>query len=529
MIAAARVGVACLVVSAAVGGPGARAAQPAPEEPPATPAAFSGTTTLISEWRVDNRNGDATDDDYGSGVVRSEVLLDGGDTRLGLRFDATGFASRPASGDRRNDARIERAVLELARARAFGAGPRLGLSLSAGDFYTQFGRGLVLSLRRIDEIGIDIALRGARVELTAGDLLSLTLLGGVANPANLEPRRYEHLQDPGDHLAGARVELRGDRGVLGVHAAGAREADPPLPIPVPDDFTIGYGGSLDASVGPAGIGLDVARQERRRAGGHERGHAVYATATIPIHATTLLVEFKHYGTFDRLRGSRTSAGDQRFLYSLPPTAERSDQELLDNTDITGGRLRADQALPWGASSAYASLGVFADRTFDQWFSHGFAGYERRWDGGAVFFASGGYRREWNRQGGALARAIAHAETDVTLPLREGVSAHIVARHESHAIPLGATDRYVFHLGTAALEINIATRLSVAGAYEYDNQRRVPGVAQRFGFGLVKWRTGDRLTLQLLAGTQKGGVRCLAGACTIQPPFAGVRLDAALRF
>ena len=40
---------------------------------------------------------------------------------------------------------------------------------------------------------------------------------------------------------------------------------------------------------------------------------------------------------------------------------------------------------------------------------------------------------------------------------------------------------------------------------------------------------NRLLLRLLAGSLRGGKRCVAGGCRELPPFSGVRLEVGLRF
>lgn len=61
-----------------------------------------------------------------------------------------------------------------------------GVSLTAGDFYEQFGSGLILRTYQERSIGIDNALRGARLKVNPGGGVSITALGG-------KQRRYwEH-------------------------------------------------------------------------------------------------------------------------------------------------------------------------------------------------------------------------------------------------------------------------------------------------------------------------------------------------
>lgn len=61
-----------------------------------------------------------------------------------------------------------------------------GLSVTAGDFYEQFGSGLILRTYQERSLGIDNAIRGGRIKFNPGGGVSLTALGG-------KQRRYwEH-------------------------------------------------------------------------------------------------------------------------------------------------------------------------------------------------------------------------------------------------------------------------------------------------------------------------------------------------
>jgi hypothetical protein len=60
-----------------------------------------------------------------------------------------------------------------------------GLEVTVGDAYVQFGRGLTLSMRKVDELGIDTTLRGAKLQVTR-DPFSVTAVAGFANPARVD-------------------------------------------------------------------------------------------------------------------------------------------------------------------------------------------------------------------------------------------------------------------------------------------------------------------------------------------------------
>ena len=83
-----------------------------------------------------------------------------------------------------------------------------GQRLRLGDFYARFGHGLTLSLRRVDPLGLDTALRGGRLDLALGPV-RVTALGGTANPQNLDPIVMRVVEQHDDLIAGAQVEVGG--------------------------------------------------------------------------------------------------------------------------------------------------------------------------------------------------------------------------------------------------------------------------------------------------------------------------------
>ena len=100
------------------------------------------TDTLIGEYHVDNRNGNDTDDDYGLALTRLNLTANAGDLSTSVRLDGFYYYD-PPSDQYVNQAHLERISI----------GYRLGdFRVEAGDFYQQLGRGIVLSIRKVDEV-----------------------------------------------------------------------------------------------------------------------------------------------------------------------------------------------------------------------------------------------------------------------------------------------------------------------------------------------------------------------------------------
>ena len=48
-------------------------------------------------------------------------------------------------------------------------------------------------------------------------------------------------------------------------------------------------------------------------------------------------------------------------------------------------------------------------------------------------------------------------------------------------------------------------------------------------GIIAWEATDDITVRATAGTQRGGLKCVAGVCRIYPAFAGVKTEVVGRF
>ena len=179
-----------------------------------TPIDVRVTETAVFAYHFDNRNGTRADDHYGEWLNRLNVQATRGSFTAAMRLDSAVFALRPdpnviaakdadgmgLSGPARDgfvDARTfaygrdlsTRFRNEAYPSKVFVTYTDGGLSATAGDAYAQLGRGLVLSMRKVDELGVDTTVRGAKVDYKGelGDLLvAATGLAGLTNPLRVD-------------------------------------------------------------------------------------------------------------------------------------------------------------------------------------------------------------------------------------------------------------------------------------------------------------------------------------------------------
>lgn len=387
----------------------------------------SNSTSVL--FTVDNRNtrrsdaGSLADDDWGLFYNRFNTKLEWSHWSAGVRVDTAAFYRSP------NPTQIALDLTELEREETGRAGgpytaadaqffvQKLGeagdelstryinwtypskyhvgfsskhVDVTAGDFYGQLGRGLVFSVRKVDELSSDTTIRGARTtgKFKAGDVgFKLTALGGTANPLRIDDASGRYLS----------VDDSVTPSVIAVTEAGMPrtvETDfvtDPLPSYAPDSifggeieggpkiFKVGVRGSLvrrqdplsldvvrTADTIPTGsISLDVPRlgdygaayvevagqklQHPETAQLEEEidtGYAVYASTSLYQKPISLTLEGRHYRRFFPLQGNTSLGAAEEFAiqYNAPPTTEAFwvDTEFESfNTCVTGGRAKTD--------------------------------------------------------------------------------------------------------------------------------------------------------------------------------------------
>ena len=166
-----------------------------------SPVKLDVTETAIAAQRFEARDGEKeADQGYFVFLNRLNTTLGWKKLTLGVRLDSSFYAFRPE--DRDYTLPNGQADVQLKRNAIVDGSTRYrdrpvyigkfwltykteGLEATAGDSYVQFGRGLVLSLRKVDELGIDTTLFGGKVTFQK-DPFSLTLIAGLTNPTRID-------------------------------------------------------------------------------------------------------------------------------------------------------------------------------------------------------------------------------------------------------------------------------------------------------------------------------------------------------
>jgi hypothetical protein len=472
-------------------------------------------------YNVDNRNSrpgvTATrlDDDWGVWYNRLNTQASWKKFQVGLRLDSAWFYTAPTPEDtaltllneRRTDPnapyssddarfflqKTTEASRELATrytswlypAKYYVGYTTRDVEATVGDFYAQFGRGLVLSVRKFDELASDTTVRGARLtgRIKAGDFrLRITALGGALNPLRIDEASGRYLGvtsavTPGllsvteagmpraiaspfddsaqptyapDRVVGAELE-GGTRHVqLGVHGSlidrtllgsgsaqtalspgAVRSADAlrtgSVSLNLPD--LDGHGAMyVEAAVQNLGYPAALSQASSQLP---DTGYAVYGNVELDEKPVTLTVEAKHYRRFFPLAANVDLARAPEFStvqYNAPPTTEGVwvDTEFEGfNTCVSGGRAKADlEVAP--RTVVFAWVGhylTWAESVANEQCRTGSANLNRVWD-----FASGLELVSTDRKSRLTATlGTRFDDTDRLLPDPSGGETHVFYR------------------------------------------------------------------------------------------------------
>ncbi|MBM4279460.1 MAG: hypothetical protein FJ137_01420 [Deltaproteobacteria bacterium] len=493
-------------------------AGPAAAVEPAAPPSSTGTSTTITEWRVDNKNG-VVDDDYGVLLERLNVGAHGGELSTEARIDLALFARRPDA--RYQDvAQIERLALSWTP----GA-----WQFTGGDFYQQVGRGLLLSLRKLNEAGVDVALRGARVGWQSDDVAAL-VFGGTTNPVNIDPINQRWLPDPGDLVVGATGELQATPDLrVATHAVYTQPREALLPGLVDNATTVSVGLTAPRLLPGVTFAGEAAAQGRNLAGASQAGAAVYATSEARAGDFAVVGEVQLLGDFEQ-KGSQNKVLGSRFDYNQPPTLERIDQEVANNRDLVGLRLRPEYFF-FDLDLLVFANGVYRrndpDKPSELHQVHGYAGFEWRLPGGASRLAvSAGARDEQRGSLPALVplRSMAHLDVDGLISLGEGLALHATSNTQWWTFLDGGFTR-----GSTFVGLERAGLGGLSYELGVDTQNQGPDVRKVFHAVIGAAELGDAVLVRGTFGTQRGGIKCVAGVCREFPAFAGARVELVVRW
>ncbi len=519
---------------------------------------------------------DPTGDCYADWLNRFDVQASWGRWHAELRFDSALFGNAPSVSNQNASAEnlhlatlLENRYtnnLIVEKISASYLGDRLDLTL--GDFYIAYGRGLVLSLTKIDALGVDTTLRGASVTGHFGGF-SANVAAGVTNVVNTDESTGEVAPDPMDRIVAGRLEYRWPRVLtIGVDGAGIYQnpataalssytpGQPVVQLPLaplalgsvtsqpPQAIPGGLWNTDNGSVtlelprlGDVGkLYLEYAHQVQWV--GNElrpEGNAFYGSLSLFFGPATLLIEGKDYQNFSSplppsLSSQMFPAFWQQNVYTNAPTLEESFQEeYYPVYSIAGPRLRVDVAVTdW--LTPYASAAYFADDTNGYDIADGFLGLDAHWQErrSHASLAAGRRIATFNGVSPTPGAAFQHewwVQYDLVQVLGPVYSLELEGLHRRWDEDFFTGHPWTWSYGYLSLRRH---EWSLTLGDEYYSQFPSFDRVENPNIG-GSYSPTDRWTFRLFAGGRTAGLRCVNGICRNYPGFEGASVEVTARF
>jgi hypothetical protein len=151
----------------------------------------TNVTAVSQRFLARTNEGERVNDfGWGAGANRLNVALKWGAFTVGTRLDAAAYWLRPVDVQDSPSASLYNDTTTRFRnviypAKMWATWQESGVEVTGGDVYALMGRGLVLSMRKLDDLGVDTTLRGGKLALVKGKF-SGTAVAGFANPSRID-------------------------------------------------------------------------------------------------------------------------------------------------------------------------------------------------------------------------------------------------------------------------------------------------------------------------------------------------------
>lgn len=232
----------------------------------------------------------------------------------------------------------------------------------------------------------------------------------------------------------------------------------------------------------------------------------------------------------------------QLLYHRPPTLMWKKQQVLNNHDVIGPRIRLDYRVERWNTNIWASYGHFfrSDAAPDTGFfemgasvNDVFGGLQIQHRRGSLDL-TGGYRVDTLDRDGEKITDFSHAFAEAELSVQV---------YKQHSVEFEALYRKIEKVAESFWDVHFSVGyrpskyFSGAVIYEHTTEYSnrygdLPAeISPRRHFGGVTGTANitPSTYVRLFAGSTAGGERCIDGQCTYFPPFIGARLTLVAQF
>jgi hypothetical protein len=460
------------------------------------------------------------------------------------------------------------------------------LEVTLGDFYINYGRGIILSLRKVDQLGVDTTLRGANITGRLGNLTA-NIAGGITNNINTDQATASVAPDAEDPILAGRIEYRQPRlfavnlqgtvlnqNVQTLNLVPASPQNPYVPGTSPQYCTtannckpvsigpLSFGDITAAAVNPVtfprqrfenlGVTLELPQIFEHASAYFEydhqwnlvqyqatmEGNAFYGGVNVYAGPVTVQAELKDYQNFEAPISSSLSstafpAFYQQTVYTNPPNLEEIWQEEITNNPLVmwGPRLRVD----WQVNEfvrPYVAGAAFVDESYGVNIYYGMLGVEANWqEHRSHLNINGGLRYELFNSympphppdpNQDLNQRESWLQYDIVQSLSPIYSLELDGLHRNMLDCYGSSPCNHWQQGYAYLSLK-RTSITVSGGVEYYTYD--PNVFQPWYLNAsTAWIASEALTIRAFVGGREGGLRCINGICRKFPAFNGINLE-----
>jgi len=404
-----------------------------------------------------------------------------------------------------------------------------GMKVTAGNFYSLFGRGLILKSYENRNIRIDNNLLGVKVE---GYYSGLKLIALTGMAENFYAERKDIL-----HAFDLEYKILNDLKVGGSFASNdpeeevARTMIGSLRIQ-PSIWNFDFYGEYGLK-----RNNDIKRKNFFNTA-NNIGEAYYMGANFYYGTLSLVGEYKYYDNFI------FSSNDGTIIYNNPPAVRKEYTYVLLNrhpsplnqnnekgfqveanysfTDETFLTVSYGETNTLGSNSYYQKvLGV--NQSVRLQLKETFTQLNHTWSENFKTIAAFGYNEEKDANTKNITPVLEnHFYIDEINTIK------LIIEHQ-HTTDRTTTEKY--YSDVATLEYLRSPLLSISVVSEMQTKEPQAGkIVRRFwNFIQFGYKLGEHTNLSLLIGTRQAGNICIGGVCRYEPEFSGVELKMFTRF
>lgn len=389
-------------------------------------------------------------------------------------------------------------------------------SLRAGNFYQSFGRGLILN-QTVEITGnIDRDIDGFNLSHSI-KFLTISLLSGRPKNLLFSNGKYIVVNDTSDLLQGGSLSFDLLPSFpFSINVVRLSSDNPGVESP---RETYLYAFNIDVVKGPFIIYAEYAKREGWDEIPFEEseGNGIYGSLTFSTG--------KASATFEYLNYDKLGYGGSDYRYNAPPTGNLDGYSINRARDERGWMLdiisnpfgswyfEVNKSMLWTISSD--SIG------FDEFYA------EIKGD-------------IWKRGPSLLLslKNLVYRKPETIIDRKSEWIPHIgiMSSLGSHSLNVGLNSRVVeidtitFMDNAVSIDACIFSYLTIAGRWEIRNKEALlESEGMEWKVIELRWDISDSHTLNIMAGSEKGGLICSGGVCRIEEPFEGIKINLLSRF